>query len=121
MMSTTIASYTEKAPEARAASSLSGRRYAGSELGVVRRVILHCPGLELRRLTATNKDELLFDDVLWVKRARQEQDAFADSLRDRSVEVLYLLDLLADPLALSQARETVLARAIGQNRGSGDR
>ena len=54
-----------------------------SEVGVLRRVILHRPGLELQRLTPSNKDELLFDDVLWVKRARQEHDAFADTLAER--------------------------------------
>ena len=61
-----------------------------SEVGVLRRVILHRPDLELKRLTPRNKDALLFDDVLWVKRARQEHDAFADALAERGVEVLYL-------------------------------
>ena len=66
----------------------------GSEVGRLRRVMLHRPDLELKRLTPRNKDELLFDDVLWVKRARQEHDAFADALADRGVEVLYLHELL---------------------------
>lgn len=57
------------------------RLYVGSEVGTLRRVMLHRPDHELRRLTPANKDELLFDDVLWVKRARQEHDAFADTLR----------------------------------------
>src|ERR687884_1233209 len=69
-----------------------------SEIGALRRVLLHRPGRELKRLTPTNKDELLFDDVLWVRRARQEHDAFADALADRGVEVLYLGELLADVL-----------------------
>jgi arginine deiminase len=69
-----------------------GRLHVGSEVGVLRRVILHRPDLELRRLTPANKDALLFDDVLWVKRARQEHDAFADTLRDRGIEVLLLQD-----------------------------
>ncbi len=64
------------------------RLYVGSEVGVLRGVMLHRPDLELRRLTPTNKDELLFDDVLWVRRARQEHDAFADALAERGVEVL---------------------------------
>ena len=59
-----------------------------SEVGTLRRVLLHRPGLELQRLTPRNKDALLFDDVLWVRRARQEHDAFADALADRGVEVL---------------------------------
>ena len=65
---------------------------------MLRRVILHRPDLELKRLTPHNKDALLFDDVLWVRRARQEHDAFADALADRGVEVLYLERLLADVL-----------------------
>ena len=74
------------------------RLYVGSEVGRLRRVLLHRPGLELKRLTPSNKDDLLFDDVLWVKVAADEHDAFAGVLRDRGVEVLYLQDLLADVL-----------------------
>ena len=51
-------------------------------------MLLHRPDLELRRLTPSNFQALLFDEVLWVKRARQEHDAFADTLRDAGVEVL---------------------------------
>ena len=66
----------------------AARLHVGSEVGLLRRVVLHRPDQELRRLTPGNKDELLFDDVLWVKRARQEHDAFADALRDRGIDVL---------------------------------
>jgi len=69
-----------------------------SEIGPLRRVILHRPGRELERLTPTNKDELLFDDVLWAARARQEHDAFTYTLRERGVTVLHLQDLLAGSL-----------------------
>lgn len=86
----------------------AGRLSVDSEVGVLRRVILHRPDLELKRLTPSNKDALLFDDVLWVKRARQEHDAFADALAERGVEVLHLQDLLAEVLALPQARREVL-------------
>lgn len=79
-----------------------------SEVGALRRVILHRPDQELKRLTPSNKDALLFDDVLWVKRARQEHDAFADALSDRGVEVLYLHELLAATLEIPQARAEVL-------------
>jgi arginine deiminase len=88
------------------------RLFVGSEVGVLRRVLLHRPGLELRRLTPRNKDDLLFDDVLWVKRARQEHDAFADALTERGVEVLYLDDLLADVLAGDDARADLLDATI---------
>src|SRR5690349_23827831 len=88
------------------------RLYVGSEIGVLRRVILHRPDLELKRLTPHNKDALLFDDVLWVRRARQEHDAFADALADRGVEVLYLERLLADVLREDDVRAEVLTRTL---------
>ena len=66
--------------------------------------MLHRPGNELKRLTPTNKDSLLFDDVLWVKRARQEHDAFADTLVEAGVEVLYLHQLLAETLESTPIR-----------------
>lgn len=90
----------------------AARTFVGSEVGVLRRVLLHRPDGELKRLTPRNKDELLFDDVLWVKRARQEHDAFADALVERGVEVLYLERLLAETLEISAARDTVLDATI---------
>ena len=88
----------------------ASRTFVGSEVGTLRRVLLHRPDRELKRLTPRNKDELLFDDVLWVKRARQEHDAFADALAERGVEVLYLEKLLAETLELSTARDEVLTQ-----------
>jgi arginine deiminase len=93
-------------------AELATRLYVGSEVGTLRRVVLHRPDLELKRLTPRNKDALLFDDVLWVKRARQEHDAFADALADRGVKVLYLEELLADVLALPAVRDQVIARTL---------
>jgi arginine deiminase len=98
------------------------RTFVGSEVGVLRRVLLHRPDGELKRLTPRNRKELLFDDVLWVKRARQEHDAFADTLAERGVEVLYLHDLLAETLELRAARDEVLdatiaAAALGPHLG----
>ncbi|GAA3560017.1 arginine deiminase [Nonomuraea rosea] len=86
--------------------------HVDSEVGTLRQVILHRPGLELKRLTPTNCDELLFDDVLWVKRARQEHDAFADTLRDRGVTVHLLDELLTETLKQDQARTWVLDRVV---------
>jgi arginine deiminase len=121
-MSTTTNTTTVAPAGAGATPSPQPRLYVGSEVGVLCRVMLHRPDLELRRLTPTNKDELLFDDVLWVKRARQEHDAFADALVERGVEVLYLQELLGETLELSEAREMVLdqtlaAAALGPNLG----
>ena len=86
--------------------------HVDSEVGRLRQVMLHRPDLELQRLTPANCADLLFDDVLWVKRARQEHAAFADVLRDRGVEVLYLQDLLAETLADDVARKWVLERTV---------
>ena len=86
--------------------------HVDSEVGQLRQVMLHRPDLELQRLTPANCAELLFDDVLWVKRARQEHDAFASALRDRGVEVLYLHELLAETLADDIARKWVLDHTI---------
>jgi arginine deiminase len=93
-------------------AEVAARLYVGSEVGTLRRVVLHRPDLELKRLTPRNKDALLFDDVLWVKRARQEHDAFADALADRGVEVLYLEELLADVLRMPAVRDQVIARTL---------
>ncbi len=86
--------------------------HVDSEVGTLRRVLLHRPGLELQRLTPRNCADLLFDDVLWVKRARQEHDAFADTLVDRGIEVLYVHDLLAETLKEARARRWLLDRII---------
>src|SRR3954447_17525326 len=83
-----------------------------SEVGKLRKVMVHRPDLELKRLTPENHDDLLFDDVLWVKRARQQHDQFADLVRDRGTEVVYLEELLAEALAIPEARGWVLDRAV---------
>ncbi|MEU3448107.1 arginine deiminase [Streptomyces thermolilacinus] len=88
--------------------------HVDSETGRLRRVILHRPDLELKRLTPSNKDALLFDDVLWVRRARQEHDGFADVLADRGVEVHLFGDLLRETLELPAARKLVLDRVFDE-------
>jgi arginine deiminase len=93
-------------------AEVATRLYVGSEVGTLRRVVLHRPDLELKRLTPRNRDALLFDDVLWVKRARQEHDAFADTLADRGVEVLYLHRLLAEVLEAEEVCEEVIGRTL---------
>src|SRR5690606_3017583 len=74
-----------------------------SEVGVLRTVMLHRPGAELRRLTPRKSDQLLFDGIPRVGRAQQEHDMFAEVLRGRGVEVLLLADLLAETLEVSGA------------------
>ena len=89
-------------------TTLSTPFHVDSEVGTLRQVILHRPGLELSRLTPANVDELLFDDILWAKRAREEHDAFAQALRDVGVRVHYFAELLAQTLEIPEAREFVL-------------
>ncbi|MEV6412108.1 arginine deiminase [Kribbella sp. NPDC051718] len=82
-----------------------------SEVGPLRTVMLHRPGNELRRLTPRNNDKLLFDGLPWVGRAQDEHDAFAQVLRDRGVEVLYLHKLLAESLSDPAARAVAVSGA----------
>src|SRR5271163_760724 len=86
--------------------------HVDSEVGRLRQVILHRPGLELKRLTPDNAADLLFDDVLWVSRAQDEHDAFAEVLRSRGIVVHYYGDLLAQTLEVPEAREYILDRVF---------
>jgi len=86
-----------------------------SETGRLRQVILHRPGIELNRLTPYNIEALLFDDILWAKRAREEHDAFAAALADRGVTVHYFGDLLGEVLQIPSGRSWVLDRVITEN------
>jgi len=81
---------------------------ADSEVGRLRTVMLHRPGPELKRLTPRNNDKLLFDGIPWVSKAQEEHDAFAEALRDRDVEVLYLVELLVETLQSESARERAI-------------
>ncbi|MER8007168.1 arginine deiminase [Streptomyces sp. NPDC094149] len=86
--------------------------HVDSEVGRLRQVILHRPGLELSRLTPRNVDALLFDDIMWAKRAREEHDAFAQVLRDHGARVHYFADLLAQTLDVPEARDWLLDRVV---------
>jgi arginine deiminase len=80
-----------------------------SEVGKLRKVIVHRPDLDLKRLTPSNHDDLLFDDVLWVERAQWEHDQFVRAMRDRGIQVFYHVDLLGEALAASEeARRNVI-------------
>jgi arginine deiminase len=83
-----------------------------SEVGRLREVILHRPGLELRRLTPANREDYLFDELVWVSRAQAEHDAFRALLTEDGVEVRLFGDLLAETLADEAVRADLLARVV---------
>ena len=84
-----------------------------SEVGRLRKVLVHRPDLSLQRLTPSNARDLLFDDVLWVRKAREQHDVFVDHLRERGVEVYLLRDLLSETLTLNpQARQAAVEQVV---------
>ena len=70
-----------------------------SEIGKLKKVLLHRPGNELLNLTPDTLSRLLFDDIPYLPDAQKEHDAFANALRENGVEVVYLEDLMADVIA----------------------
>ena len=72
-----------------------------SEIGILRRVLLHRPGNELLNLTPDTLERLLFDDIPFLPEAQKEHDMFAEALRDNGVEVVYLEDLMAEVIGLN--------------------
>ena len=86
-----------------------------SEIKPLKKVLLHRPGKELLNLTPNTLEELLFDDIPFLKVAQEEHDAFAQALRDTGVEVVYLEDLTAEVLAADpQLREKFLLQWIDE-------
>lgn len=86
-----------------------------SEVGRLRKVLVCAPGLAHRRLTPSNADDLLFDDVMWVENAQRDHADFVNKLRGRGVETVELHDLIADTMALPEARTWLLDRKIVAN------
>ena len=86
-----------------------------SEVGRLRKVLVCSPGLAHERLTPTNSDDLLFDDVLWVQNARRDHFDFVDKMRDRGVEVIELHELLAATMEIPDAKAWLLDRKIVAN------
>jgi arginine deiminase len=87
-----------------------------SEVGVLRRVLVHRPGRELARLDPANKEQMLFDEVPWAERAQDEHDAFVRVLQSRGVEVLDLRALLTEVMAEPEVRAQLIAAAIDVDR-----
>jgi arginine deiminase len=83
-----------------------------SEVGRLREVIVHRPGVEMSRLTPRNKEDFLYDDVLWLGQAQREHDGFVETLSTGGAVVLQLTDLLATTLEVGPACEWVLDQAL---------
>ncbi|MBR2513891.1 MAG: arginine deiminase [Halomonas sp.] len=86
-----------------------------SEAGKLRKVMVCSPGLAHQRLTPSNCDDLLFDDVLWVSQAKRDHFDFVTKMRERGVEVLEMHNLLTDTLKIPEARSWLLDRKITAN------
>jgi arginine deiminase len=86
-----------------------------SEVGQLRKVMVCAPGLAHTRLTPSNCDQLLFDDVLWVDNAKRDHFDFVTKMRDRSIEVLDMHNLLAETLAVPEGKKWILDNQIVPN------
>ncbi|WP_100065459.1 arginine deiminase [Miniphocaeibacter massiliensis] len=86
-----------------------------SEIGKLKKVIVHRPGEELNNLTPDVMEELLFDEIPYLKIAQEEHDCFVKVLRDNNVEVLYLEDLVTDVIADRKIKEQLIEEYILEN------
>jgi len=86
-----------------------------SEVGVLRKVMVCAPGLGHLRLTPTNNDDLLFDDVMWVQNAKRDHFDFMNKMRERGVEVVEMHNLLTETVAIPEARKWLLDRKVTAN------
>ncbi|MDK1491760.1 arginine deiminase [Sinorhizobium sp. 7-81] len=86
-----------------------------SEVGQLRKVMVCAPGRAHQRLTPSNCDALLFDDVLWVDNARRDHFDFMTKMRDRGVEVVEMHNLLAQTVAIPEARKWILDNQVVPN------
>ncbi len=86
-----------------------------SEVGQLRTVLVCSPGRAHQRLTPSNCDALLFDDVMWVETAKRHHQEFVDAMRDQGVEVLEMHDLLTETVAVPEARAWLLDQQVVPN------
>ena len=93
--------------------------YVTSEIGKLKKVMLHRPGVELEHLVPEELERLLFDDIPYLKTARREHDLFAGLLRENGAEVCYLEDLMADVLKEQPQLKSVFVRQfVGEAEGA---
>ena len=83
-----------------------------SEVGQLRKVLVCAPGKAHQRLTPSNSDALLFDDVLWVDAAKRDHFDFINKMRDRGIDVLEMHNLLAETVAIPEAKKWILDNQV---------
>jgi arginine deiminase len=86
-----------------------------SEVGQLRLVMVCAPGRAHQRLTPSNNDRLLFDDVIWVETAKRDHFDFMQKMRDRGIEVLEMHNMLAETVAVPEAKKWILDNQITAN------
>jgi len=86
-----------------------------SEIGRLKRILLHRPGGELENLMPDYLERLLFDDIPYLQEAQREHDAFADCLRQQGVEVVYLTDLVVESLTDGDVRRALLHQFLEES------
>lgn len=86
-----------------------------SEVGQLRKVMVCAPGRAHQRLTPSNCDALLFDDVLWVDNAKRDHFDFMTKMRDRGIEVVEMHNLLAETVAIPEAKKWILDNQVVAN------
>jgi len=91
-----------------------------SEVGQLRKVLVCAPGRAHQRLTPTNCDALLFDDVMWVENAKRDHYEFVEAMRDRGVDVVEMHDLLTETVSTPQARDWILDHQVVPNQVGAD-
>jgi len=92
-----------------------------SEIGRLRKVMLHRPGAELENLMPEYLERLLFDDIPYLREAQREHDAFADCLRSQGVEVVYLTDLVAESIKEPEVRQDFVRAFLDESGVRDDR
>ena len=83
-----------------------------SEVGQLRKVLVCAPGKAHQRLTPSNCDDLLFDDVMWVENAKRDHFDFMTKMRDRGIEVVEMHNLLAETVAIPEAKAWILDNQV---------
>src|ERR1044072_4327241 len=103
-------------PTTKGASSKAAKPSAAfgvhSEVGQLRKVMVCAPGRAHQRLTPSNCDTLLFDDVLWVENAKRDHFAFMQKMRDRGIDVCEMHNLLAETVAIPEAKKWILDNQV---------